>query len=183
MKKKSSKPVRGKRIKGQISILRRGLLLPMSLTLLTQWALWLIYTDSTGYREMIAGAIAAAIATLAVMVFTIQGNLSFQLQWKDVVQAIYLPWFALEGTWEILQGLAIQLFTRKGAQSFIGAVPFDVGQDQPRPAGRRALAVAYTTITPNFVVLGIVHAQGLLLYHQIVPGKVRAMTRHLGARP
>jgi hypothetical protein len=79
--------------------------------------------------------------------------------------------------------LAKQIFTREGAASFTAAVPFTVGRDTPVTMGRRALAVTYTTITPNFVVLGIVKEPGLLLYHQIVPGKILRMTRHLGAKP
>jgi hypothetical protein len=49
--------------------------------------------------------------------------------------------------------------------------------------GRRVLAVGYTTLTPNFVVLGIARKQGLLLYHQVLAGEVLEMTRKLGARP
>ena len=91
---------------------------------------------------------------------------------------------SVSGTVEVLHGLAKQLFTAGGAPSFLAAVPFEIGsQDDPTEAGRRALATTYTTATPNFVVLGLVNEQGLMLYHQIIPGDVLTMTRRLGARP
>jgi hypothetical protein len=152
-------------------------------TAASQWALWLGYTNNVGYREMIAGGVAAVIATTGAVVFAMQGGACFRFRWRDVLQAVYLPWFTLQGTWEILRALGKQLFTRAGAPSVIAAAPFDVGGDDPSSAGRRALAIGYTTVTPNFIVLGIFRDERLMLYHQILPGKVLSMTRHLGARP
>lgn len=63
----------------------------------------------------------------------------------------------------MFKALGKQLFTKKGADSLIRAVPFEVGDDDAHSAARRALAVTYTTLTPNFVVLGIAHKQALLL--------------------
>lgn len=151
-------------------------------TLLTHWVLWLAYTNNVGIREIIAGVAAAGISTVAVSLFAIQGKLRFAFRSRDLFQAIYLPGYALEGTWEILQALCKQLFTSKGAASFTGAVRYDVGGDDPLSAGR-ALAVTYTTLTPNFIVLGIAHDQKLMIYHQIIRGKILTMTRNLGARP
>ncbi|HWE04244.1 MAG TPA: hypothetical protein VG326_17695 [Tepidisphaeraceae bacterium] len=155
----------------------------VAVTVLVHWILWLAYTNNVGFREMIAGAVAAVISAVGAAVFAEQGNICFRFRRRDLIQAVYLPWYALTGTWEVLQSLAKQLFTQAGAPSLIAAVAFDVGDDDPICAGRRALAVSYTTITPNFVVLGIVYDQRLLLYHQILPGEVLTMTRHLGARP
>ncbi len=147
---------------------------------MVQWVIWLGYTNNSGAREMIAGAVAASVATAAAVVFSAQGHVRFRFRWRDLAQVVYLPWYALDGTWEVLKTLARQLFTRRGAPSFMATVQFDTGGDDPISAGRRALAVTYTTATPNSIVLGIVHEQRLMLYHQILPGKVLAMTRHLG---
>jgi multisubunit Na+/H+ antiporter MnhE subunit len=164
-------------------MLRTRSLIILVVTCVIQWAVWLCYTDSTGYREIIAGAIAAVISTVAVAMFASQAKVRFRFSARDIVQAIYLPWYALDGTWEIMHALAKQLFAKPGAPSFTAAVPFEVGGKDEASAGRRALAVSYTTITPNFVVLGIIRRQRLMLYHQILPGKVLTMTRNLGARP
>ena len=84
-------------------------------TCLAQWVLWLGYTNNSGYREMIAGAVAAVLSTTAAMVFAVQSGVSFRFRWRNVSQAVYVPWYALDGTWEILHALARQLFTRGGA--------------------------------------------------------------------
>ncbi len=101
----------------------------------------------------------------------------------QIAEVWRIPWYGVSGTWEILQGIGKQLFTKNGAASYLAAVPFEVGSDSPACAGRRTLAVLYTTMTPNFVVIGIIPEQALLLYHQIVPGEVLAITRNLGAKP
>ncbi|HTW95718.1 MAG TPA: hypothetical protein VMD30_13025 [Tepidisphaeraceae bacterium] len=155
----------------------------IALTAGSQWVLWLAYTDSLGYREMCAGAGGAAIATLAVWIYGIKGKIRFRLSLRDVAQAIYLPWNVLVDTWKIVRAVGMQIFTAGGAPSLVAAVEFEVGQAKPIDAGRQALAITYTTLTPNSIVLGIVPEQGLMIYHRIVPGKLMAATRHLGARP
>lgn len=149
----------------------------------SHWILWLAYTNNVGYREIIAGSIAAAISTVAGVVFAHQCKVCYRFRLTDLSQAIYLPWHILADTWNVLGAVAKQLFTRAGVCSLTAAVPFEVGGDDPKSAGRRALAVTLTTITPNSIVLGIVRDQRLMLYHQLVPDDLSGMTRHLGAQP
>ena len=154
------------------------------LTFLANAGLYLAFTSNVDAREAVAAVPVAAVATVAVLVVAHAGKVSFRFRPRDVAQAWRMPWYALTGTGEVLKGLAMQLFTSGGAPSFLAAVPFDVGEkDDVADAGRRALAVTYTTATPNFVVLGVIEEQRLMLYHQIVPGDVIAVTRKLGARP
>jgi hypothetical protein len=80
-------------------------------------------------------------------------------------------------------GLYKQLFTKRGAESFIGAVPFKYGSQNGFAAGRRVLAITYTTATPNSIVFGILPDSKLFLYHQIRRTKIHQVTRNLGARP
>ena len=147
------------------------------------WLGWLALTNSTGYREMIAGLVGAGLSILGVAVYARQLRVGFRFRARDLAQIWRIPWYVVQGTWEIYQALFRQLFGA-GADNSVGAVKFDVGEkDSPYSAGRRALAVTYTTITPNSIVLGIVMEEGLLLYSQIKVGPVRPMTRRLGAQP
>jgi multisubunit Na+/H+ antiporter MnhE subunit len=164
-------------------MLRTKSALIFAATGLIQWAIWLCYTDSTGYREIIAGAIAAVISTVAVAVFARQAKLRFRFGARHVLQGIYLPWNVLTDTRQLLRALGKQLFSRKGAGSLTAAIAFDAGGNDAASAGRRALAVTYTTITPNCVVLGIVRDKRLMIYHQLLPANVSTMTCNLGARP
>jgi multisubunit Na+/H+ antiporter MnhE subunit len=154
------------------------------LTGLIMALLYLAFTDNLGWRELIASAMTGAISASAVVVYARAGNARFAFRISDVAQAWRIPWNVLNGTVEVFQALGKQLFSKRGADSAILAVPFDLGKkENPIDAGRRALAITYTTATPNFIILGLVDRQDLMLYHQITPGDVRSMTRNLGARP
>jgi hypothetical protein len=78
--------------------------------------------------------------------------------------------------------LARQILLRDPAPSLFYSVPFDAGGDDDESSFRRALAIAWTTATPNFVVVGIDRERGLLVYHQIRRSDVPEMTKRLGVR-
>jgi hypothetical protein len=161
-----------------------SLLLSGFLAWIASAAWYLALVSSYGVREFIAAAFTAVLAALATMVFARTAKVAFHLRWRDLLQAWRLPGCVLSGTWEIMRGLAKQLFTSRGASSVVAAVPFDVGdRENLADAGRRALAITYTSGTPNFLILGIVDEQQWFLYHQIMPGDILTMTKNLGARP
>jgi multisubunit Na+/H+ antiporter MnhE subunit len=146
-------------------------------------ALYLLFTSTITKVELLAGLGAAVVATFAAGVFGVACGIGFKPTLREVLEAWRMPYYAFQGTWELFRALAKQLFTSRGADSLLRAVPFDVGGDDPHSVARRTLAVTYTTLTPNFVVLGIVHKQSLMLYHQVLSGDVLQMTINLGARP
>ena len=146
------------------------------------YTLYLAFTSKMGFRELIAGGLVCIIATVATLVFSTTGRVRFRFHWTDLIQAWRIPWYAITGTFEVLQGLYRQLFTRAGALSFLSARRFQIGdRDSPYGHGRFALTITYTTSTPNSIVLDIIPEQKLLLLHQIIPGKIHTMTRNLGA--
>lgn len=147
------------------------------------YGIYLLFASSLDRTELLAGIGAAIVATIATTTVDLLGIVRFRPALRDLMQAWRIPWYLVEGTYEIFQGLSRQLFTRGGADSVVRAVRFKVGGDDSRSAALRALAVIYTTITPNFIVFGIVRKQRLLLYHQILPGDVLQMTINLGAEP
>lgn len=148
------------------------------------YAIYLLYASTLAPTELVAGIGAAVVSAIAASVFGAMGIVQFRPRFRDLVECWRIPWYAVEGTVELFRALARQLFTSKGADSLVRAVPFAVGEDDdPKAMARRALAVAYTTMTPNFVVFGITHNQALLLYHQVLSGPVLKMTINLGANP
>ncbi len=144
--------------------------------------LWIVYVSQISAWEILVGAAAAGFATLGAVLLWRLRFVKFSPSFRQMAEVRRIPGYAVSGTWEILQGIAKQLF-KGGAPSYLAAVPFEVGSDSSECAGRRVLAVLYTTMTPNFLVIGIIREQGLLLYHQIVPGEVLNITRNLGAKP
>lgn len=152
-------------------------------TFVLLYGTYLLFVSTLARPELYVGIAAAAVATVAAGVVGLIDTVKFRPALRDVIQAWRIPWYMVQGTYEIGKALAIQLFIPDGAPSVLRAVRFDVGGDDPRSCARRALAVFYTTLTPNFIVLGIVRGQRLLLYHQILPGDVLQMTINLGADP
>ena len=152
-------------------------------TFVVLYGAYLLFVSTLTKPELIAGIFVTAIATVASGVFGTIGLVRFKPTPGELAQAWRIPLQAITGTWAVMRALARQLFTKAGPQSQMIAVPFEVGDDDAHSAGRRALAVTYTTITPNSVVLGILHKQALLLYHQIAPADVPQLTINLGARP
>jgi multisubunit Na+/H+ antiporter MnhE subunit len=146
-------------------------------------ALWLLFTVSFGKSEIIIGVVAALVGTLGVAMYEQVAGIRFLPTLPLLVQAWHVPGYMFAGFWELLVALMRQLFTRRGAQSAFTAVRYDVGGDDYAATARRALAVSLTTMTPNFLVLGIIQEQGLMIYHQVLVGPVRQMTKNLGAKP
>lgn len=153
------------------------------LTYVVLYGVYLLFASTLTTPELVAGAVVAVIATGATVVFGTVGVVHFKPSPRDLLQVWRVPYYAVIDTIQVVGALAKQLFTRRGADSLLRAVPFDVGAADEGAAARRALAVTYTTLTPNFIVLGIAHEQALLLYHEITDAEVPQMTINLGARP
>ena len=146
-------------------------------------AAYLLFTSNLQKEEVYAGLAVGVVATIASATLQSLGLVRFRPRGRDLIQAWRLPWYMVSGAWELTKALCQQLFTTAGCQSIVYAVPFDMGGDAPPDVSRRTLATVYTTLTPNFVILGFIPEQRLLLYHQVLQGPVLKMTEKLGARP
>ncbi len=133
--------------------------------------------------EAAIGVVVAAIAATASHVVLSALAARFGGHGRWIAQAWRLPKYAVTGTAEIFGVLFRHLFTARKAESLLLEVPFDAGDDEDAAATRRALAAAYTTITPNFIVLGFDKDRGRMIFHQIRRSDIPEMTRRLGARP
>lgn len=152
-------------------------------TLISLYGIYLLFVSTLTKPELFAGILCTVVATLASGVFGTIGMVRFKPTLREVLEAWRIPYYAVQGSWELFKALGKQIFTKQGAESLLRAVSFEVGDEDAHSAARRALAVTYTTLTPNSIVLGIAHKQSLLLYHQVLAGDVRQMTINLGARP
>lgn len=144
------------------------------------WALWLAFVSNPHPSEIIAGLAAALLAAVADGVVKAHNLIQFvpQLSW---IALIFLePWYAIEGTWEIFLALGKHLLGRPSEAQF-KAIRFDPGSDDRESQARRALAISYFTIPPNFVVLGIDRDRSLILVHQVSPTGVPLIAKKLGA--
>ncbi len=143
----------------------------------------MLYVGKIAVDEALVAAAGSVITAFAAKVVLEERLAPLRTQWRDVAQIRRLPRYVVTGTWEVLGVLARQLFLGKRAPSLLYGVPFDAGGDDEESAVRRALAIAYTTATPNFVIVGVDRERGLLVYHQVEKGPIPSMTKRLGAKP
>jgi multisubunit Na+/H+ antiporter MnhE subunit len=143
---------------------------------------WHVFVGHYAADELLFAVIGSGISVLAARVVFAEHLSPLRTEWRLVAQGLRMPKLIVTGTWEVLSVLGRQIFLGKRAESLLFTVPFDAGGDDDASAFRRALAIAYTTATPNFVVVGIDRERGQLVYHQIQESEVPEMTRKLGAR-
>lgn len=130
-------------------------------------AFYLLLIDTADLPEL--GVLVAA-ALLAALAFEASRELGF------AEASIRLTWLAR--TWRVLIRLPAQvalvswealaqLVTRKPARGSFRTVPFGGQADSSREAGRRAVAEAIGSVTPNTIVIGVDPDRRLLLVHQL----------------
>ena len=147
------------------------------------FALWHLYVGKLQPDEALFAAGGAAIAATASKIVFEKHIAPLRAQWRHVAEIWRMPKELVTGGWQITAVLLRQIFLREPAPSLFISVPFDAGGDDDESAFRRALAITYTTATPNSVVIGIDRERGLLVYHQVRKSPVPEMIRRLGARP
>ena len=145
--------------------------------------LWFVFVGKVGWNEVIAGTIGCAIAATAAQIVWAQHVAAIRGHARWLLEMWRLPKYMITGSWEIFGVLFRQLFGGRPAESLLLAVPYEAVGDDDASAALRALAITYTTSTPNFVVIGVDRKRGQLVYHQIKRSKVLQVTKNLGARP
>jgi multisubunit Na+/H+ antiporter MnhE subunit len=134
-------------------------------------ALWLVLDDTVATPELITGAVAALIGTLAAAAVHSQHLVEVKVRprmlrhaWRPLVRLV--PDTAL-----VLAVLFKRLVLRRPPRSGFRAIPFRAGrEDDPYDTARRALAKAGGSFTPSFYAVGVDGERDLLLVHQLERG-------------
>jgi len=145
------------------------------------FGLWMLFVSMTKPQEMIAGLIAAAIAAVADASIKSEGFAKFKprLEWLPLI--FWEAWYALDGTWQIMVALVKHLAGKKSEAQLV-SVPMTTGGGDAEGWARRTLMIAYMTIPPNFIVLGIDDKKHRMLVHQVSPTGVPVIAQRLGAK-
>ncbi|HZP62746.1 MAG TPA: hypothetical protein VFB28_04960 [Terriglobales bacterium] len=143
---------------------------------------WLVFVGTFSKWEILVGLGVAVVGGIALCVVENAADSRFRPRAKDLLQAVYVPWLLVQGTYEILRVALRDLLGGPKAVSAFRIAAFEAGQFcDPEDTARRVLAVVYTTMAPNFIVLGINTPQRQLVFHQIERSGVPQMTKNLGA--
>lgn len=152
------------------------------LSLLAFYPLWIVFAGTFAVHELSIGIIATLLAAAGMIVVSYQYPSRFSPTMKDLLSLWRLPWYVLSRTWEVFLVAAQDLLGSKRAESVFRVVRFDARtKENPHATARRTLAAVYTTVAPNFIVLGINPSDQKLLFHQIRRSGVSKMTQELGA--
>lgn len=142
--------------------------------------LWMLFVSMAKRGELYAGLAIALIGTAADWVVKAQDFAKFRPNFSQLALVTWEPWYALTGTAAILKALW-QKLAGKPSEAQFKAVPMDAGGDDAESAARRALIVAYTTISPNTIVIGIDRDKKKMLLHEISPAPTPLIAKKLGA--
>ncbi len=144
-------------------------------------SLWRIFTDSPNWHELAVGVIATGLTVWFFANILRTETLNLELRGRDLIQLWRIPWYIVSGCWEITS-LLLKDLAGKPAGSFYRDCGFRTSRHDPTLVGRTALAVAYTTTAPNFIVIGVDPEQSLMIFHQLDRSTVPKMTQALGAQ-
>lgn len=143
--------------------------------------LWAAYTATTKLHELLVGAVVVILTVLFFFHLLRTEELKLNVQLRDLAQLWPIPWYLLSGCWTITRVLFEDLSGRR-AGSFYRTCGFKTSRHDPTLLSRTALAVTYTSVTPNFIVIGVDPAQSLMFFFQLKRTPVPKMTRALGAQ-
>ena len=146
-------------------------------------ALWILFVGGTRRDEMIAGAGVFFLCGAFLYLVWRTETLRLEVRWADAAQGWRIPWYVVSKVYQIIVILMKDLFGVKRAGSFYRVSGFKTSKSDPRLIARRVFAIFYTTMAPNFIVIGIDYRQSRMLFHQLERTSVSMMTKELGAQP
>jgi hypothetical protein len=151
-----------------------------AIQILTLAGFWIASVATVRTDEMLVGLGAVALS-VAFCLFTIRTlPLEFRPKVSEILEVFRLPWYVAIDVYQITFVLAMDLLGRRKWGRF-RSVPWPHVKNNGRDTARRVLAIGYTTVTPNAVVVGVDCGRGQFLYHQLRPDHLPSFTRRLGA--
>jgi hypothetical protein len=144
---------------------------------------WILFVAGVKPHEMLVGTLSVAVATAFMCAVLRSGSLQTHFTLRDVATVWRVPWYILTNTTTLCEVLVKDLFGISSAGSYYCVSTFETSKTDPVLIARSVLATAYTTVSPNSIVIGIDYEQNRMLLHQLKRGELSEMTKQLGAQP
>jgi len=128
--------------------------------------LWFLFVYQLSLSELVAGASVAVVTIAAFHLSLSVEPLRFRPKLRWFLPVLSLPLTVVCDMGILLEAL-IRLIAGKPVPSSFEVTHFSAPAEGPRANARRALAVAFTTVSPNSVVAGIDRKSGLVLFHTL----------------
>jgi multisubunit Na+/H+ antiporter MnhE subunit len=141
---------------------------------------WIACAGSLHAHELIVG-IPSVLLSAGFCLFAVRTlPISFRPSVAELAQVWRIPWSVVKDVALVVAVLAEDLAGRR-APSLFRSAPWWENAATGEDTARRTLAIAYTTVSPNFVVIGIDCGQGQVFFHQLRADEVPRLLRRLGA--
>jgi hypothetical protein len=126
-----------------------------------------VLIDTTSTPELIAGAVAAVIATLAYSAAYLEStwNAAFKPGWLPVVLREFAK--VPRGVLIVCREILAQTFAPRAQRGVLAADPFEVGDGDSYDIGLRALTEASRSLAPDTIVIGVDADSGGLVLHRL----------------
>lgn len=142
---------------------KQSTLLALVVLLIIAMGGWFLFTASISIHELILGAECVLLTLVVSALAWHRMRLRFSPTLRQAIALWRLPWYVLSDDWEMFLILMRDLSGRR-AGSHYRAVPFHTAQGGTG-VSQIILATAYTTVSPNSIVIGV--SREKLLFHQV----------------
>jgi multisubunit Na+/H+ antiporter MnhE subunit len=137
--------------------------------------LWMLFVDKITLHEVITGMGGAALAAMASEIVRGENHPRFWPHFRWFLELWRVPKDIVDGCILLTRCLI------RGCPGLLRQTHFDVGGDDRHSAARRALAIAFGSIAPNSIIIGIDQKTGRLLVHMADHAPLPKIARLLGA--
>ncbi len=143
---------------------------------------WLLFTTTLAWSETVVGVAAAALAATGTEAVRGAEHPRFLPQIRWLIQFRRLPAEILRDCMLLMRKLMHMCFRGDRRTGEFRTVPFRAGGATSRSAARRALAILYTTLPPNTIVIGIDRTRDVMLLHLLTPDAASITGRPMGEK-
>jgi multisubunit Na+/H+ antiporter MnhE subunit len=144
-------------------------------------SLWAVLDDSIAADELLAGAVAAALAATVAELAGHQAATRLRPRIEWLIPALALPGQVARDTVIIFAALYRRLARGQEPPSGFRELPVRYGDDSIEGRTRRALLVGGRSVAPNTFVLGIDAEREVMVIHQLVTDPAGPRARQAGA--
>jgi multisubunit Na+/H+ antiporter MnhE subunit len=132
-------------------------------------ALWLALVDTVVGPELVAGAVAAAIAATGAVLVRGQRQLLLRPRAAWLLAARRPLLGTVTDLGPLLRALWRRGVRRRDERGELVELPYAAVADEPGPAAHRVLTQALGSLAPNTIVVGVDKERRTMLVHQLVP--------------
>lgn len=121
--------------------------------------------------ELLAAACAALLGALLALAIRRAGLLRYRFEARWLAKTLKVPWRVVREIGLVFWALALHLVGLRRVSSRYRAFDFPAGGNDPRSAGRRALAVEADALSANTLPVDVDCERGVALRHELDPRK------------